>query len=625
MPSLKPAQLAFFSYAHEDAEFALRLAKDLRAGGAAVWIDRLDIKPGQRWDRAIEDALAKCSQLLLILSPDATESTNVMDEVSLALEEGKTVLPVVHRQCKIPFRLRRLQYVDLTRNYNEGLGQLLETLGLGTPSSKTPEEAVDLQVPHGSDHDGGAAEVNLLSRTAPHDHKPTLPMPKKPVFGPAAAIVGGLAILLIGLTGLLVALNHLGVFKQTEKKPTAPLKAEESVAAASAAKTLKNAARTTPSTAAPSPMATVAEKRARDYESAIAYNKSGIKKAQTGDFAGALADYDHAIELDPGFVEAYNNRAGAKERIGDLPGALDDCGRAIEIDPNYSLAYAARAGIHYEMRDFRAAIDDFQRALKIAPRAEWLRLFVWLAEMHLGQKERADRELAEYFGDRIKAPEQDRTVRIAAFLLDKLTLAEFLAPQSASDSKNVVPRYTALFFAGMKCLFAGDKNEAARYLRSSVEVMRVGPEARAAQAELKALTATATSTPTAAATATATTTLPNFAGTWEMISSVYNGKANPVSSTPLVITQNGSMVRIGNRDLQISNAGTVGYQTYAAHDNAHGHEVTSAAQADLIDTLTWRIEGSILVFETTFEYKHTYGKHSPGTDLRVMRFRLIGK
>jgi hypothetical protein len=125
----KPIQLAFLSYAREDAEFVLHLAKDLRAGGADVWIDRLDIRPGQRWDRAVEDALAKCPQLLVILSPAAVESTNVMDEVSLALEEGKTVLPVIHCQCKIPFRLRRLQYVDLTLNYKAGLGQLLETLG----------------------------------------------------------------------------------------------------------------------------------------------------------------------------------------------------------------------------------------------------------------------------------------------------------------------------------------------------------------------------------------------------------------------------------------------------------------------------------------------------------------
>jgi TIR domain len=133
--SPKPIQLAFLSYAREDAEFVLRLAKDLRAGGADVWIDQLDIKAGERWDRAVEDALAKCPELLVILSPAAVESTNVMDEVSFALGEGKTVLPVKHRDCTIPFRLRRLQYVDLTLNYDAGLGQLLETLGVAAPGT----------------------------------------------------------------------------------------------------------------------------------------------------------------------------------------------------------------------------------------------------------------------------------------------------------------------------------------------------------------------------------------------------------------------------------------------------------------------------------------------------------
>src|SRR5438046_2664417 len=127
----KPIQLAFLSYARADAEFVLRLAKDLREGGASVWIDQLDIAPGQRWDRAVEDALAKCAQLVVVLSPSAVESTNVMDEVSLALEDGKTVVPVLHRQCKIPFRLRRLQYVDLSLDYKAGHDRLLETIGSG--------------------------------------------------------------------------------------------------------------------------------------------------------------------------------------------------------------------------------------------------------------------------------------------------------------------------------------------------------------------------------------------------------------------------------------------------------------------------------------------------------------
>jgi TIR domain len=218
MPSLIPVQLAFFSYAHEDAEFALRLAKDMRAGGAAVWIDRLDIKPGQRWDRAIEDALAKCPQLLVILSPAAIESTNVMDEVSLALEEGKTVLPVVHRQCKIPFRLRRLQYVDLTLNYDQGLGRLLETLGFATPSAM-PEEAAD-QALDDSAHDGEAKQVNLLSQAAPKGGA-TLPILKKRVFGSPKPLIGIVAVLVaVALLALVVVLSQLGVFKQTEKKVT---------------------------------------------------------------------------------------------------------------------------------------------------------------------------------------------------------------------------------------------------------------------------------------------------------------------------------------------------------------------------------------------------------------------
>jgi hypothetical protein len=133
--SQRSSQFAFVSYAREDAEFVLRLAKDLRAGGANVWIDQLDIWPGQRWDRVVEGALAKCSQLLVILSPAAAESTNVIDEVSLALDSGKTVLPVMHRGCKIPFSLRRLQYVDFTLNYDAGLGRLLETLGVAAPGT----------------------------------------------------------------------------------------------------------------------------------------------------------------------------------------------------------------------------------------------------------------------------------------------------------------------------------------------------------------------------------------------------------------------------------------------------------------------------------------------------------
>jgi hypothetical protein len=85
------ALAAFVSYCREDSDFALKLAGDLKTTGANVWLDQLDILPGERWDRAVEEALAKCPSVVVILSPASVSSTNVMDEVSFALEERKNL------------------------------------------------------------------------------------------------------------------------------------------------------------------------------------------------------------------------------------------------------------------------------------------------------------------------------------------------------------------------------------------------------------------------------------------------------------------------------------------------------------------------------------------------------
>ncbi|HEY4857561.1 MAG TPA: TIR domain-containing protein [Xanthobacteraceae bacterium] len=111
----------FFSYARDDAAFALQLASDLRNGGAQLWIDQLDISPGEHWDKAIEAALKSCPAFLVILSPRSVSSSNVSDEVHYALEEGKKILPVMYQACELPFRLRRLQYIDFTKDYKASL------------------------------------------------------------------------------------------------------------------------------------------------------------------------------------------------------------------------------------------------------------------------------------------------------------------------------------------------------------------------------------------------------------------------------------------------------------------------------------------------------------------------
>jgi hypothetical protein len=133
----------FFSYSRDDTEFVLQLAKNLRQAGANIWLDQLDISPGSRWDKSIQDALTNSKVLLVILSKTSVASDNVLDEVSFALEEGKRVVPVLLENCEIPFRLRRLQYADFTEHHKKGIETLVQALNLNTQVASKLSDAAE--------------------------------------------------------------------------------------------------------------------------------------------------------------------------------------------------------------------------------------------------------------------------------------------------------------------------------------------------------------------------------------------------------------------------------------------------------------------------------------------------
>lgn len=111
-PSSASAQgKVFLSYAREDRDFAQTLSREIESAGETVWLDDR-IQPGERWDHAVHEQLTACKRLVVILSPHAVASENVLDEVGYALDNGKDVTPVLYRDCEIPLRLRRIQYID---------------------------------------------------------------------------------------------------------------------------------------------------------------------------------------------------------------------------------------------------------------------------------------------------------------------------------------------------------------------------------------------------------------------------------------------------------------------------------------------------------------------------------
>ena len=61
----QPAQRCFLSYSRADADVALRFANDLESLGVAMWVDRLNIRPSEHWDRAIERAIRGCRCMVM--------------------------------------------------------------------------------------------------------------------------------------------------------------------------------------------------------------------------------------------------------------------------------------------------------------------------------------------------------------------------------------------------------------------------------------------------------------------------------------------------------------------------------------------------------------------------------
>ncbi|MGA1983498.1 MAG: TIR domain-containing protein [Acidobacteriaceae bacterium] len=119
---------AFVSYSREDSGFALRLAGELKAAGVVVWLDQLAIKPGHRWDDAVGVALTGAQQVIVILSPASVKSENVLDEISFGLDHGKTIVPVLYKDCVKPVRIQRIQHIDFRTDHAAGLATLLSHL-----------------------------------------------------------------------------------------------------------------------------------------------------------------------------------------------------------------------------------------------------------------------------------------------------------------------------------------------------------------------------------------------------------------------------------------------------------------------------------------------------------------
>lgn len=91
----------FVSYAHKDAYLVFPEIKIFHDEGYPVWYDQ-GLNPGQEWDDEVAIALINCKLLVVFISKNSMDSTNVQDEIKLALKRDINIVPIYFEETELP-------------------------------------------------------------------------------------------------------------------------------------------------------------------------------------------------------------------------------------------------------------------------------------------------------------------------------------------------------------------------------------------------------------------------------------------------------------------------------------------------------------------------------------------
>jgi hypothetical protein len=94
--SPSPFYDVFISYGRADSQnFATKLCQQLTALGFGVWLDQHDIPLSVDFQAQIEEGIAKAHNFLFIIAPHAVNSPYCAQEITLALQWHKRIIPLL--------------------------------------------------------------------------------------------------------------------------------------------------------------------------------------------------------------------------------------------------------------------------------------------------------------------------------------------------------------------------------------------------------------------------------------------------------------------------------------------------------------------------------------------------
>jgi hypothetical protein len=104
----------FISHSRADREWVRAFAESLQAKGVQVWLDDMQIPPGERLEDAIEKGLRGSDVVAFVITPDNVRGPELLFELGAAVAMGKRSVPIVSKDVEtfqLPYPLRVRQFL----------------------------------------------------------------------------------------------------------------------------------------------------------------------------------------------------------------------------------------------------------------------------------------------------------------------------------------------------------------------------------------------------------------------------------------------------------------------------------------------------------------------------------
>ena len=85
----------FISYSRRDIAFARLIQEALQQSKVDTWIDWLRIPVGEKWWPEICEAIQNANVFMFIISKNSIDSSVCKDEINLALQNHKRIIPII--------------------------------------------------------------------------------------------------------------------------------------------------------------------------------------------------------------------------------------------------------------------------------------------------------------------------------------------------------------------------------------------------------------------------------------------------------------------------------------------------------------------------------------------------